>query len=72
MDDNPKEGFHKMEYLVNFIPEMPGRLALSLFLTFLVIFGNLLLLNCQYGRFSVALDLLLDNSHLRKYVDPVI
>ncbi|KAH3764972.1 tetratricopeptide repeat protein 30A [Pelomyxa schiedti] len=58
MDENPRENFLKMEHVVNLLPSMPD------------VFGNLLLLNCQYGRYSDAQELLNGTTFRRDQLDP--
>lgn len=52
MDDDPSNGFRKLNYLLANPPFPPET------------FGNLLLLHCKYQYYDLAADILAENSHL--------
>eukprot|EP00746_Dinoflagellata_sp_MGD_P071276 gnl/MRDRNA2_/MRDRNA2_29060_c0_seq1.p1 gnl/MRDRNA2_/MRDRNA2_29060_c0~~gnl/MRDRNA2_/MRDRNA2_29060_c0_seq1.p1 ORF type:complete len:643 (-),score=152.81 gnl/MRDRNA2_/MRDRNA2_29060_c0_seq1:233-2161(-) len=59
MDDNPTEGFRKLNFLLHQHPSPPETLA------------NLLLLYCKYNYFDLAADILAENADLTyKYMNP--
>lgn len=59
-DQNPTEGFEKLQFLLQQNPFPPET------------FANLLLLYCQHECFDLAADILAENAHLTyKYLTPV-
>ena len=52
MEEDPNDGFHKLNFLLGNPPFPPET------------FGNLLLLHCKYGYFELAADILAENAHL--------
>lgn len=52
MDEDPSNGFRKLNYLLANPPFPPET------------FGNLLLLHCKYQYYDLAADILAENSHL--------
>jgi len=52
MEDDPNDGFHKLNFLLGNPPFPPET------------FGNLLLLHCKYGYYELAADILAENAHL--------
>ncbi|XP_065846573.1 intraflagellar transport protein 70A-like isoform X2 [Oscarella lobularis] len=52
MDDNPTQGFEKLQFLLQQNPCPPET------------FGNLLLLYCKYQYYDLAADVLAENAHL--------
>lgn len=52
MEDDPNNGFHKLNFLLSNPPFPPET------------FGNLLLLHCKYGYYELAADILAENAHL--------
>jgi tetratricopeptide repeat protein 30 len=69
MDDDPSQGFRKLNFLLS-QPPFPAET-----------FGNLLLLHCKYGYYDLAADILAENAHLSfkflsedlyKYLDATI
>ncbi|KAF2905865.1 hypothetical protein ILUMI_00306 [Ignelater luminosus] len=61
MDQNPSEGFEKLQFLLQQNPFPPET------------FANLLILYCQYECFDLAADILAENAHLTyKYLTPYL
>ena len=52
MEEDPNNGFHKLNFLLSNPPFPPET------------FGNLLLLHCKYGYYDLAADILAENAHL--------
>jgi hypothetical protein len=52
MDDDPSNGFRKLNYLLSNPPFPPET------------FGNLLLLHCKFQYYDLAADILAENAHL--------
>jgi len=52
MEEDPNDGFHKLNFLLGHPPFPPET------------FGNLLLLHCKYGYYELAADILAENAHL--------
>ena len=52
MEEDPNNGFHKLNFLLSNPPFPPET------------FGNLLLLHCKYGYYELAADILAENAHL--------
>jgi len=52
MEEDPNDGFHKLNFLLAHPPFPPET------------FGNLLLLHCKYGYYELAADILAENAHL--------
>lgn len=60
MENNPAEGFEKLQFLLQQNPFPPET------------FSNLLLLYCHYECYDLAADILAENAHLTyKYLTPV-
>lgn len=60
MENNPAEGFEKLQFLLQQNPFPPET------------FANLLLLYCHYECYDLAADILAENAHLTyKYLTPV-
>lgn len=60
IEQNPTEGFEKLQFLLQQNPFPPET------------FANLLLLYCQYDCYDLAADILAENTHLTyKYLTPV-
>lgn len=60
IDNNPTEGFEKLQFLLQQNPFPPETLS------------NLLLLYCKHDCFDLAADVLAENTHLTyKYLTPV-
>lgn len=60
MDQNPTEGFEKLQFLLQQNPFPPET------------FANLLLLYCKHDCYDLAADVLAENTHLTyKYLTPV-
>lgn len=60
MDQNPSEGFEKLQFLLQQNPFPPET------------FANLLLLYCKHDCYDLAADVLAENAHLTyKYLTPV-
>ncbi|KAB0801614.1 hypothetical protein PPYR_03800 [Photinus pyralis] len=61
MDQNPTEGFEKLQFLLQQNPFPPET------------FSNLLILYCQYECYDLAADILAENAHLTyKYLTPYL
>jgi len=59
MEEDPTQGFKKMNFLLSRPPFPPET------------FGNLLLLYCKYSYYDLAADVMAENSHLTfKYLSP--
>jgi len=52
MEEDPNDGFQKLNFLLGHPPFPPET------------FGNLLLLHCKYGYYELAADILAENAHL--------